>query len=342
MISTRLANDLLLRLSQQRGTSSLQTSGAQDETVNLALPLEDSPYLLNEHGPIFVVGCPRSGTTFLEDSLAGMPQIEAFTGVLTSPRLAHLIAYDASQGRDVETLLLIMRDAFWQAFWRRVFFASERVGEIITGRKPIRHLHRPTHLNGLYFCYKEPFLCFPIKQLCAHFPNSKILHIVRDGRDCADSLERTYPEALSDLVLKDPRLAENKNSEIGIYRRWNEYFLPWWLQAGEESAFVKCSAFGRYVWMWQEMVTRVTSCGPHLGSTRYLELTYEALVADSNQHGQRISAFLGLNDSKRLLKRLSRARLNSVGINKRRQTSDRIAEASQIAGPLLQRYGYVT
>ncbi|HEV8071802.1 MAG TPA: sulfotransferase [Planctomycetaceae bacterium] len=310
--------------------------------MNLKLPLEDSPYLLDEHGPIFVVGCPRSGTTFLEDCLAGVPQIEAFTGVLVSPRLMHLIGYDASRGEDVDPLLLTMRDAFWQSFWRRVFFGSERIGEVVTRRKPLRNLFRRPSLDGISFCYKEPFLCFAIEQVARHFPNAKFLHIVRDGRDCADSLERTYADALSNDVLTDEHLAKNKNSEIGIYRHWQNYYLPWWIPTGREAEFVGHSTYGRCVWMWSEMVGRAASCGRTLGSTRYLELGYKELVTNPSEHARRIIEFLAIGDLPRLVKRMGKAQVTSVGINKRRQSPERLDEANRIAGDLFRQLGYET
>ena len=57
------------------------------------LPLEDSPYLLDEHGPLFILGRPRSGTIFLSKCIADIPDVEEFVGVLAPPRIMHLIGY---------------------------------------------------------------------------------------------------------------------------------------------------------------------------------------------------------------------------------------------------------
>jgi len=308
--------------------------------MTVTLSLEDSPYLLDEHGPIFIVGCPRSGTTFLEDCVAAARQVEAFTGVLVSPRLLHLIGYGASQHQEVEALLLTVRDNFWQAFWRRVFFWSERVGEVAARQKPLLSLFRRPRLEGVSFCYKEPFLCFAIDQVAQHFPKAKFLHIVRDGRDCADSLERTYAAALSDDVLTDERAAQSKNSEIGIYRKWDKYYMPWWIPAGRETDFIRHSTYGRCIWMWKEMVARAASCGRTLGSTRYLELSYNELVSAPREHSKRIVDFLGIGDMPRLVRRMDKALVTSVGINRRRQPQERIDEANQIAGDLFRQFGY--
>ena len=125
--------------------------------MTLTLSLEDSPFLLEEHGPIFIVGCPRSGTTFLEDCIAAARQVEAFTGVLVSPRLLHLIGDRASRREDVESLLLVMRDSFWQAFWRRVFFFSERVGEVASRKSRCRICSGARILMAFRSVTRSPF-----------------------------------------------------------------------------------------------------------------------------------------------------------------------------------------
>ena len=46
------------------------------------LHLEDSFLRLDALGPVFIMGCPRSGTTFLVDCVAALSRVEAFTGIL--------------------------------------------------------------------------------------------------------------------------------------------------------------------------------------------------------------------------------------------------------------------
>jgi len=207
-------------------------------------------------------------------------------------------------------------------------------------RKSIINLLRKPNIDGTYFCYKDPFLCFCVEHLAGHFSNAKFVHIIRDARDNADSMERSYPTALADEVLTDERLANNNNSEIGIYRAWQHYYLPWWVPENRESEFIGHSQFGRCVWMWREMVTRAASCGQTLGSARYLEIRYEDMVTAPQESAKRISEFLGIADMRRLLKKLNMSRVSSVGINKRRQPQVKIDEANRIAGDVLKRFGY--
>ncbi len=212
-----------------------------------------------------------------------------------------------------------------------------RSSDVRTG---ILNLFRKPSLDGKYFCYKEPFLCFAIEEIAAHFPRAKFLHIVRDGRDNADSMERSYPDALSDRVLMNERLAGNKNSEIGILRPYGNYFLPWWIDSGSADEFIRSSQYGRCVWMWREMVSRAANCGRALGPDRYLEFKYESIVTEPRENALRILGFLGFKPAPHRLKKFNSARIGSIGISRNRQPQAKIDEADRIAGDLLRDFGY--
>lgn len=87
----------------------------------------------------------------------------------------------------------------------------------------------PPSLSGLTFCYKEPFLCFAAKEFAEHFPSARFIHIIRDGRDNADSLCRSYGDALSDKVLTSQILSLSKVSEIGFYKTSSGFNYPYWV-----------------------------------------------------------------------------------------------------------------
>jgi hypothetical protein len=304
------------------------------------LATEDSPHLLDNHGPLFIVGCPRSGTTFLSQCISAIDCIEEFVGAIAPPRLMHLIGSSSAAQCECRHYLLLMRDIFWQAFWRRRLQPSERLFQILQGKRSITSVLRPLSLDGAIFCYKEPFLCFAVDQVAAHFSNSKFIHIIRDGRDNADSLERTYPHALTDTVLSSESLVERKSSEVGVWRMFGNHRVPWWVEEGADREFVACSAYGRYIWMWKEMVTRAIKTGTKLGNRRYLEVRYEEAVSSPAESARRIVDFLGVDVDRRLLRALHKARRDSVGIGRRRQVAEHLLEAKQIAGDLFDSLGY--
>lgn len=304
-----------------------------------ALLIEDSPERLDEFGPVFIIGCPRSGTTFLSSCLAACKNVEAFNGLLVSPRLLHLIASEPDHP-DKRIILLSIRDLFWQSFWRRRFFGTERLSQLVQGNMPFRDALQRGTLESSLFLYKEPFICFAVTDFARHFPNSKFLHIIRDGRDNADSMERSYPHALSDHVLRSEVLARNNVSEIGIWRRHGGYVIPWWVNAGEEDRFVEFSQYERCVILWREMTERGRAlAGPNYVG-RYLELKYEELVTSPLEVIDCVMKFIGRRSNAKVKRRASRAFRTSIGVAEKRQGSKKIMLANDIAGELLDDLGY--
>ena len=302
------------------------------------LPLEDSPYRLDDHGPAFVLGCPRSGTTFLSGCIGALPEVEEFVGVLCPPRMCHLLATEDRPDRE-EMLLAAVRDVFWNAFWRRRYARGERLLRVIRrGAVGWADLGPPT-VDGSLFCYKEPFLCFAADKAARHFPNARFVHIVRDGRDNADSLERTYPDSLSDAVVRSDFLTRNKNSEIGRWATRDGVNLPWWLAPADEAAFGAMSRYERCVLMWREMTSRARAVRA-IAPDRYFELRYEDLVRDPAGRGAAVAGFLGRRFDRTARRAFVRASRESVGVGRRNQDAELVRRADAIAGPLLRELGY--
>lgn len=306
---------------------------------SISLPIEDSPMALDHFGPIFILGCPRSGTTFLSRCIAAFPDIEEFVGILAPPRIMHFLG-ECRDDQVAEQVLLSLRDTFWNSFWRRRFYRDERLVQLLRQNIDVSHFLALPKLDGALFCYKEPFLCFAASRFAEHFPNSKFLHIIRDGRDNADSLDRTYPHALSDEVLRSDVLSLNKNSEIGAWTNVDGLNIPNWVPKGETATFASLSKYERNVLMWREMTIRARDLRTQLGGDRYLELRYEDLVSDPVKHGDAIGAFLGREVTPQVVKRLNKAFKNSTGISKRNQDAQKLERTKALAGKLLSELGY--
>lgn len=308
--------------------------------IKKELNLEDSPYLLDEYGPVFILGCPRSGTTFLSSCITSIPHVDEFVGVLAPPRMMHEIGRMAKAGEDYKEMTLLMRDIFWQSFWRRSMFFKERVGSLLS-KKDFSGLFKKPELEGKIFCYKEPFMCFGMEQVAEEFPNAKFIHIIRDGRDNADSMERSYPLALSDETLKDLHMVRNKSSEIGAFYKVGDFHIPWWVDQDKAEDFINHSHYERFIWMWREMVSRVINCGRKLDPSRYIEVRYESVVSDPVNSATKILQFMDEKPSKKLIGALNKGHQRSVGISQSRQSEDNLKGALSIAGRLLSDLGYV-
>lgn len=304
------------------------------------LHLEDRPFELDNYGPVFILGCPRSGTTFLSKCLAAIDDLEEFVGILVPPRFMHLIG--STEEKELkENLLLVTRDIFWQSFWRRRMFRHQKLMQVIKRHASLFSLFEKPEMNGAIFCYKEPFLCFAARDFADHYPNAKFIHIIRDGRDNADSMDRSYPHALSNEVLQDEGLTKNNISEIGIWRRYKGFSIPWWVNPGEEVQFIGFSKYERNFLMWAEMVKRAREIKQIVPKERYLEIKYENFVQNPFYFSQQILKFLGKDSNKRMDAQLKKAFSTSIGINKRISSEDKVRMAEKIAYPLLQELGYI-
>lgn len=140
--------------------------------------------------PIFIVGCPRSGTTLLRDLLRSHPH-------LTFPEESHFIPSlyrgygdprDESEARELaEAILRIPWVRAWGLSLDPSSFAGDRSYARIVAR-----VYEAWALkeNKPRWGDKTPVYVLHIPLLLEIFPAAKILHIYRDGRDVALSLLR--------------------------------------------------------------------------------------------------------------------------------------------------------
>ncbi|HUB36329.1 MAG TPA: sulfotransferase [Solirubrobacteraceae bacterium] len=285
-----------------------------------------------------VLGAPRSGTTFLMDVLATLPDAECVTGGLLPVGIAHLAAQPLPE--DMQALLRrSLRgaiDDYLQGPAFRSQWAALRKWRLI-GCPPrglpgaLRSVRRERAL-----IYKEPFLAFAPElayRVCGEAP---VIHIFRDGRDVADSLVRSYD------VLSDRKLAGLQSSEVMIGRRVGELYVPWWVHEGQQERFLAASPYVRAIWMWREMVSRCRElfADSHVSqSGRVLSVRYEDLVREPLAEGQRIVAHLRQRSTRRTRRRLRAASLGSIGVHRRRERHE-IAAAEELAGEELLALGY--
>ena len=193
-------------------------------------------------------------------------------------------------------------------------------------------------MDGATFIYKEPFLCFAAEVFAEAFPQARFVHIIRDGRDTADSMARSYPHALSDQVLSSDVLSSLKVSEIGRWRTVDGFNIPWWVSEQDLSGFRTGDRYIRYLMLWKTMTERAMQLG-NLGPSRYREVRYEDLVANPVEEGARIAGLLSLDVAPAYRNRLGKARSDSVGISRRNARGPRATDDVAVAG-LLCRLGY--
>lgn len=284
-----------------------------------------------------IFGCPRSGTTFLVEALEPLACSEAIAGLIFPPHLAHLAA---TAGR-AEDVALIERSYAWAltdfgdyASRARSWALGQLLRRNIGTAEFARCLRGRRELRSLIF--KEPFLAFAPELPYRAIAGSRLVHIHRDGRDCADSLERKYG------VLTDERLGDLGSNEAPVGRPVDGRFVPWWVEVEEQDAFLAASPYVRAVWMWREMVRRSIRFAERpdvAASGRVLTVSYEGLMTAPQEIGEAVVAHLGQRSNRRVRARLADAHRASIGIHRRRTRAD-IDAATALAHVELQRLGY--
>lgn len=211
---------------------------------------------------VFIVGCPRSGTTLFQRMLDSHPRlavandthfiphgIDDLTGKTDPPLTAQIVERVRTYrrfhrlGLDDDAVAAASQGRTYSEFVRSLYdeFARMR-GKPFAGDKTPSYVRQLRLLHGL-------------------FPSARIVHIIRDGRDVA----------LSALEWATPTKGPAK------LRLWR----------GEPVAV--CA-----LW-WQRHVRTGRGDGSRVGAEQYLEVRYEQLVADPEGELRRIAAFLDLD-----------------------------------------------
>lgn len=285
-----------------------------------------------------ILGCPRSGTTFLIDSLEAIPNSECISGHIFPLFLSHFINVDTSPSTHeaISNCFEFSMQDYLEVIQHHRF---RQLQKYFRGNISFNELYQAFNRRRSINCvlYKEPFLAFSPEFTFHALPDCKIIHIYRDGRDCADSLERKYK------VLTDEKLRFLQTAEMPLGRKADHRYIPWWVEAGREEEFLSYSPFLRSIWMWSVMVNRCSSFFsdlPDSSKKRILQVKYEDLVSNPTEYAKLISDFLGQRLTYRLKNNFQQASTKSIGIHKKRDRQE-IETANHIAGKELNYFGYL-
>lgn len=255
--------------------------------------------------PIFIIGAPRSGTTFLGNSLGRLPGISYHF----EPRLTKAAArcvYDGS----------------WSA---------RRCGAVF--RLSYGALLLATLGGGHRFAEKNPENSFLVPFLAAEFPDAQFVHIVRDGRDAAVShAEQPWLTAAS--------AASGRRGQSG---QLHGPAPRWWVEPERREEFPVVTDIARSAWCWRRFTEAALDGVAGLAAGRAAEVRYEAMVTDPAATADRLADFLELSSADRaaLHASLARARPDSVGRWRAALGEREIADMLAEIGPLLTRLDYV-
>ncbi len=260
----------------------------------------------NLESPVFIIGAPRSGTTFLGGCIAELPEISYFfEPVITKAAV-----------RAVYTKEWSSRKAGW--IYRQVY----------------AWLLRMQLDPDLRFCEKTPGNCFILPFLRETFPRAKFIHIIRDGRDSAISLAKKpwYQIAMNGQYRRDP-----DGYLFGSGRRF-------WVEFDRVEEYENTSDRHRCIWLWRRYVEEAKRGCEKIQQDQLLEIRYEELVSDPISNAEAILDFLDIKDKESRQVFIDtvhgRARIDSIDRWKFELTESEKSTLYNEAGNLLEALGY--
>jgi hypothetical protein len=275
---------------------------------------------------VFVVGCPRSGTTLLQRLLDAHPQLAVIDETRwvdhwCTERMGVTAEGFVTVGL-VERLLDFPRFA-------QLGLGREELEALIDGGRRVSY---PSFVSGLFDLYgrsrgkpfvgdKTPRYVRSLPTLHGFFPRARFVHLIRDGRGTS-------------LSVVNWRKA---NKLAGNFPTWKEHPL----------------ATAALWWEWQVRLGR--EAGGSIGPRLYYEVSYEALVADSAKELRPLCDFLGLRYDDAMLHFHQGRRRTDPGLSakkawlpptpglrdwKTQMAADDVEGFEAVAGDLLDELGY--
>jgi len=212
---------------------------------------------------VFVVGCPRSGTTLLQRMLDNHPLLAVANDTHFITRAAKRVL--RKETRPLLTAELVDAVLSYRRFYRMGLDEAEVVAAaencldyatFVSRLYTLRGQKKQKTLSG----EKTPDFCRKIPVLHTLFPTAHFVHILRDGRNTALS---TLNWA---TASKGP----------GKWSLW------------KEDPVGTCALW----WRWQAGTGQRD--GRELGHDHYLQVRYEDLVSEPEKNLQTIASFLGI------------------------------------------------
>ena len=286
-----------------------------------------------------VLGSPRSGTTYLMSVLNTIPDMACLSGTVLPAVVPHVVnrqlhddVYDALARGFKQAIVAYLQSGRYHSRaaalqkWFRAPSGLQGLIDAVRGRRPLPRL----------FVYKEPVLSFAPEFVLDALPDARIIHIYRDGRDCANSLVKTYN------VFSDAHLLPSNDAAMRLGRPYDERYVPWWVEAGRDEEFIQSPPYVRAIWMWTYIVRRCHDCFAEPAiqdSDQVLLLRYEDFMREPLTYGHAVLDHLGAAPTSAFRRRLHKAHTRSIGKHRSRSAHE-IRTAEQVAGAELELYGY--
>ncbi len=222
---------------------------------------------------VFVVGCPRSGTTLLQRLLDAHPELAVINETLWITREAERRKVVTREG--FVTPELVSRLFEYRRF-RRLDIPREEVERLLDSDAPVSY---PRFVSGIFDTYgeqrgkrlvgdKSPGYVREMATLHALWPEAKFIHLIRDGRDVWLSVAGW----------------KKADRSVGQFATWTE------------------DPVATTALWWERSVRLGREAGASVSATLYHEVRYEDLVADPGRECRAVCDFLGLSYDEAMLR----------------------------------------
>lgn len=285
-----------------------------NDSRNAAARRSAGPPALGQTPVFFVVGRPKSGTTWLMRTLNAHPEIlcrgegRFFGREWRRPGLR-----EVRGNKQASSLYNSLLESEYLRLWieRSVWTRDD---------DPDEHLTNLTRLATEYFLAqklagsgkkivgdKTPLLGPEIMEDVSRvYPEARVIHIIRDGRDAAVSMMHHVWNRSRDKGGPN-KLEPEEITKRDAYRADPEGFL-----GDGESIFAE-KRLRNAATIWRTRVSRAIKDGPALLGTHYAEVRYEDLLERPAKEAGRLFRFLGADASPRVVRRC----VNATSFEKR-------------------------
>lgn len=283
--------------------------------------------IVNSNNPyVFLIGSPRSGTTMLKRMVSAHPEITITRETHWIPRFIERCRGVDSEGRVTPD---ITKELFGHHRFSQMKVSQEQVEQIVSSNPGMMYADLVSELFDRYAKRKgkrlagdkTPKYVRRLPTLLTMWPDAKVIHLVRDGRDVC-------------LSMRYWRMA---HKAVGRFSTW------------EESPTVTAA-----LW-WKVLVGLGCEDGQQFARTNYLEVRYEDLVNHSERECRRIVEHLRLPYDEAMLHYHEGRTSKESGLSanaawlpptkglrdwQTQMPSDDIQRFEAAAGDLLQELGY--
>ncbi len=285
----------------------------------LAHPAKSLPSA-RSRAPVFVMGCHRSGTNLLYDTLLSAGGFAIFRGYLPVykiliPRFGSL---RRRTNREKLLQLWLQSESFRRSGLSREYVAERVLNHCKSGGDFIRitmdEIERQQ--NASRWAVYDPDAVLYIRKIRGEIPNALFIHIIRDGRDVALSLQK----------MRGFRPFPWNRKQLGLAA--TSVYWSWMVKSGREEGM------------------RIP--------LDYLELHYEELASNPTTAIRKLSEFIDQDLSYDRIQQTALGRVSqrnssfgdeptsseTIGRWKERLSAEQIASIESVVGDTLQEFGY--